>query len=443
MITPASVVGWWAWRRCDDAVVGSTWPMRENIDVAMTNAFDFSVRAIRAALEEIPGTILDEPPQFENVGAGVDPATAVWTYDAGTTPGFETLDAPSNDKPDLGIAEVPSVIFEVPPAVTNSDIERVLGEDRIRELLGLQRIRGLDALGWYVTFHQRKVQHGIYIPLEGMLWLAVNGLGAVHLSVERRVELAFHAILRHELFHFEADCMAANWELATGVDVYWKARGHRNNAGYIELEEALANAYMLRGFKHPPRRLANSGGAYGMLRRYCEQQPEGYRDGPLHAASRRRYLEECRYLSGMFHEVSGASWEAPHAFDTLLLYPNPTLVDWTRCPIIVTDAHDLQRLLGIRVSHFSAVTAIEETAAFRKKLNKADTKIQRLWATRKEQLARSTSLSSLDFKQWKVGGPDCYSVRIDGNYRVHLRHERGSSRWFAIAIGDHRNMGHG
>ncbi|OBI06456.1 hypothetical protein A5715_20135 [Mycolicibacter heraklionensis] len=263
----------------------------------MTNPFDFSVRAIRTALEEIPGAILEEAPQPDNVGSDSDPATAIWVSDgSGAVPDVESLDAPTHNSSDVGIAEAPAVIFEVPLAVTDNDIERVLGEDQIRELLRLQRIHGVDALGWYVTFHQRRVQHGIHIPLEGVLWLAVNGLRGVALPVERRVELAFHAILRHELFHFEADCMAANWELATGVGVYWKARGHRNDAGYIESEEALANAYMLRGFKYPPRRLANSGGAYGMLKRYCQQQPEGYRDGPRYAADRRLYLEECRYL---------------------------------------------------------------------------------------------------------------------------------------------------
>lgn len=410
----------------------------------MTNPFDFSVRAIRSALDEIPGAILDEPPQPEDVGAGSDPATVVWTYDIGATAvGLETLDASTDDDFDEGISDAPAVIFEVPPAVTDNDVERVLGEDRTRELLGLHRIRGVDALGWYVTFHQRKVQHGIHIPFEGVLWLAVNGLGGVPLSLERRVELAFHAILRHEIFHFEADCMTANWELATGVSVYWKSRGHRNENGYIESEEALANAYMLRGFKHPTRRLANNAGTYGALKRFCEQQPAGYEDGPRYAVGLRAYLEECRYLSGMYHEVSGAYWEAPHAFDTLLLYPDPMRIDWTRCPIIFTDAHNLQGLLGIRVSLFPAVTGIEETAAFRKKLKKVDVKRQRLWIKRKEQLGRSTALSSLDFKQWKLGGRDCYSVRVDGNYRVHLRHDRSDARWFAVEIGEHKRMGHG
>ena len=29
-------------------------------------------------------------------------------------------------------------------------------------------------------------------------------------TLDLKLKIAFHAILRHELFHFEADCMAAN-----------------------------------------------------------------------------------------------------------------------------------------------------------------------------------------------------------------------------------------
>lgn len=76
----------------------------------------------------------------------------------------------------------------------------------------------------------------------------------------------FHAVLRHELFHFEVDCMIASWELATGVEVYWASRKYRNAAGYNELEEGLANAYMLRGFKYPSRLLGNAPGTPAVCR---------------------------------------------------------------------------------------------------------------------------------------------------------------------------------
>jgi hypothetical protein len=404
-----------------------------------------SIRAIRAALEEIPGALRDEEPLPEGAGEGGEAATEIWISDPDS--GTDAFDAPGGVLPDEtqddGLSDAPSVIFEIPPEITDAEVEQVLGEDRIHALEQVQQIRGIDALGWYVTFHQRKYQHGVHIPLEGVLLLTIQAFQDVDVPLNRRIELAFHAILRHEVFHFEADCMMANWELATGVDVYWNGRGHRNDAGYIEQEEALANAYMLRSFKHPTQLLSNSGGAYRGLKNFCARQPAGYNDGPNYARTRRQYIDECRWLSSMFHAVSGASWEVPHAFDTLMLYPDPIRIDWSRCPVILLDRHDLLRQLGIRVSYFRQIPEIVETPKFQRAFAKLDRSIQKRWQTRKVDLRRSTQLNSLDFKQWPKAGPDYYSMRVDSKYRAHLRYDRDQSAWFAEAIGDHKAMGHG
>uniref|UniRef100_A1UB30 Uncharacterized protein n=1 Tax=Mycobacterium sp. (strain KMS) TaxID=189918 RepID=A1UB30_MYCSK len=363
-----------------------------------------SVRAIRSALDEVPGAIREEPLP-EDAGAGSKPATEIPLWDPGDE-WFATdvVDAPLESEWEEGVTDEPSVVFEVPPFVTDAGIREALGEDRIQQLRRLHQVRGVDALGWYVTFHQRRYQHGVHIPVEGVLWLVLHALQGVQLTVERRIELAFHAILRHELFHFEADCMTANWELATGVEVYWKSRGLRNNNGYIEQEEGLANAYMLRGFKHPTRLLANSAGTYSALKRFCEHQPPGYDYGPDFARTRTSYLRECNWLSDTYHQASSATWHAPDALDTVIFYPNPVRIDWTRCPIILDDPVDLLQRLGIGVSLFRAVEDVLETPKFRSALSKLDSQLQKLWSTRKADLARSTALKSLDFKPWKKAG---------------------------------------
>ncbi|MBB2769111.1 UNVERIFIED_ORG: plasmid maintenance system killer protein [Mycolicibacterium obuense] len=127
----------------------------------------------------------------------------------------------------------------------------------------------------------------------------------------------------------------------------------------------------------------------------------------------------------------------------MIFYPNPVRIDWTRCPIILDDPVDLLQRLGIGVSLFRAVEDVLETPKFRSALSKLDSQLQKLWSTRKADLARSTALKSLDFKPWKKAGPDIYSVRVNGNYRAHLRHDRDERVWFAEAIGDHKAMGHG
>ncbi|MDT5148278.1 MAG: hypothetical protein QOI01_11, partial [Mycobacterium sp.] len=86
------------------------------------------------------------------------------------------VDAELDDGSEEGPTDEPAVIFEVPPAVTDTDIRNALGEDRLHEIDQLLQLRGTDALGWYMTFHQKAVQHGVYIPLEGVLKLGLDAL---------------------------------------------------------------------------------------------------------------------------------------------------------------------------------------------------------------------------------------------------------------------------
>jgi hypothetical protein len=221
----------------------------------MTYGYVPSVADIRLALDDIPGTIRDEPLP-EDVREGTERATPIWSPDGG-----KFSSAPLSEMQDLlddgdAISDEPGVVFEVPPDLTDAEVRHVLGEQEIGNLKRLEQVRGIDALGWYMIFHQRRYQHGVYIPIKGILLLAIGALAELPVSMERKIELAFHAIFRHELFHFTTDCMTANWELATALDVYFKAKAaYRNASGYVEREEALANAYMLRGFKWPTQAL--------------------------------------------------------------------------------------------------------------------------------------------------------------------------------------------
>src|SRR5215472_1757118 len=318
-----------------------------------------SVYTIRLALEEIEGAIRAEP-SAEDAAAGADLGTPVLHL------GGEKFDRIAElilqDADEAGAAfQQSEVIFEVPPKVTDADVVEALGEGA-GELKRLVQIKGADALGWYLTFHQRAAQHGIYLPIEGIATLAVGALGQLALPIERRLEIAFHAILRHELFHFEADCMAANWELALVRRVYWRAKDESGDLpGYKGLEEALANAYMLRGLRHPGGALRNFRGSYDALKAFCELQPPGYPDGPLYATSRAQYADGCRTLSVNLEATSVGEWAVPaQALDTLIFYPNPFQIDWSRCPILVHDRLGMLRTLGIGLDFFEKITGVVE-----------------------------------------------------------------------------------
>jgi hypothetical protein len=58
-------------------------------------------------------------------------------------------------------------------------------------------------------------------------------------------------------------------------------------------------------------------------------------------------------------------------------------------------------------------------------------------------LAQSTALKASIFKPWKEGGADCYSIRVDGNYRAHGKYDRDESVWSAVEIGTHIALGDG
>lgn len=398
-----------------------------------------SVYAIRIALEEIEGAIRAASSP-EDAAAGRDLGMPVLHLGGEEFDRIGRLIPPGADEAGAA-SEQPEVIFEVPPKVTDAEVFEALGEGS-GEVARQVQIKGTDALGWYVTFHQRVAQHGIYLPIEGVATLAVGALGRLALPLERRLEIAFHEILRHELFHFEADCMAANWELALGRRVYWWSKDEFGDLpGYKDLEEALANAYMLRGLRHPGGALRNSYGSYGALRAFCGLQPPGYRDGPLYAKSRTKYVDGCRTLSANLGRTNAGKWNAPvDALDTLIFYPNPSQIDWRRCPILVFDRFGILNALGIGVDFFETITGVVESSSFVREMRKYGRQLEDKWNRRKERLSRAVGH---EVERWRPGGPNFYSVRIDDNFRTHLRRDPGSGSWTAVSIGDHKSMGHG
>ncbi|MEX3644269.1 hypothetical protein [Mycolicibacterium porcinum] len=415
-----------------------------------------SISYIRKALEQIPDAIRYDDPSTDERSSGADPAIAVWISDPDLQGHARDVteeipaERPSADTGSSQVmADEPTVAFEIPPQVTEATIRNAFGSE-LTKIQQLSQLQALDAYAWYTTFHQKRFQYGVHIPIEGILAFTLHAFADLNLPLERKVQLAFHAILRHELFHFNVDCMTANWEMATGGTVFWAAKErHRSEHGYVALEEGLANAYMLRGFRYPSRTLANPGGAYPELKRFCKRQPEGYRDAEQYVKTRGPYarmdsfFDACCELSLRCRDVAEPAWRPPDELDPLLFYPAVVRVDWTRCPVVILDDHGLLDALGINVAFFRRITDIEETVKFSRSFKKLDRSIQKQWKVSVEKLASSTALSGLGFQPWKLDGADFYSVNVGGNYRAHLRYDRNQARWFAEAIGNHKEMGHG
>jgi hypothetical protein len=74
-------------------------------------------------------------------------------------------------------------------------------------------LHGMDALGWHVSLHVVRVQWGIYIPVTGIAYLMEDVLSKLTATRLTKAHLAFHAILNHELFHFETDYTVVQAEI--------------------------------------------------------------------------------------------------------------------------------------------------------------------------------------------------------------------------------------
>jgi hypothetical protein len=401
-----------------------------------------SINAIRNSLSEVSGALVDDP-WTSPVDLGDTPSVPIHEPEPNTL----TRSSLRGETVEGNLEEEPSIIFEIPPELDDRVVAEALSESGGRNVEALIRISGVDALGWYVPFHYRVAQHGIYISSAGALWLAQQCFKRQysanrHEDLSRKLHYAIQAILRHETFHFAAECMAANWELVTGAPCYTKAVPKlKSAAGYIEHEEALANAYMLRGFRwaSSPTRGAQATQA---LKTFIRKQPPGYRDG-IEYAGADEYAEGCRDLAADYQTCMPRRWWAPRdTFENLGLYPNITQIDWRRCPIILVDESKLFGKLGIIPRFIGSIPSIEETEPFRKQLARLGSRYQALWTSTKRKLANTTSLKGLDFKVWPPRGMGWYSVRLDRNIRAHLRNDASNRLWYAEEVGPHGVMGH-
>ena len=88
----------------------------------------------------------------------------------------------------------------------------------------------------------------------------------------------------------------------------------------------------------------------------------------------------------------------------------------------------------------SGTSFIEESKKFVKSLKRFH-QLKQKWEATKVKLFREPGMNGTDFKEWEAR---CFSVRVDKNFRAHLKPRNDfSGVWEALDIGDHKSMGHG
>jgi hypothetical protein len=216
------------------------------------------------------------------------------------------------------------------------------------------------------------------------------------------------------------------------------------NPKYIEREEKLANAYMLRAFRtaRPPLRVA---GKQVALRNFTLLQPKGYSEGST--VRPQDWDRELALLANEYgrHSASGSRnsrlWNPSFGYDWPGQFPIRPKIDWRYCPIHIID--DGARL-GIPpgwITFFASLANLHEPPEFERKVSALPPPIQRAWFRQRDRLKVAITPGA-DFKRWEKGGPDVFSLRVNDGYRAHGRRERVSNEWVALNIGTHKEMGH-
>lgn len=401
-----------------------------------------SVYELRLALERVDGALKDYEPS--DGPAGEDEAQVVksiWRPEAG-------LDAikqrePSESTEDQDLGEIPDFdpVFSIAPQFEGA--LPVLGETHAHRIRQEILLKGIDALGWYSSFHVRGVQWGAYVSLSGVLYLAQSVFGKLAVSDDIKLRIAFAAILDHELFHFATDYVIGQAELAHHTAWWvWTQEHYRDQTpAYILQEEELANAYMLRRCRSSPAHLRASGKLQS-LREFTLAQPEGYKDGSK--VKPKDWAPKINLMVFYYAYAWVADFERHELFDGAYdwerQFPHLEKVDWRHCPIhLVDDSHRYGLPQGW-VNAFARIESIVETEGFKKRLKKLSRELQVAWERTKTKVALSFT-AGCDFKKWPPAGKDAYSLRVNDSLRAHLALIDGT--WIAIDIGGHKEMGHG
>ena len=176
------------------------------------------INEIRAGMSGIPHSRMDFPPEpsFRGEEPGVT-TTAIWTGDYYDAPDKTQMPEDSFSGSEEGDENETDMPPDFDPVIEiGADVDETfpaLGGEAGEQIRHSILLHGMDALGWYVSFHVVRVQWGIYIPVTGIAYLMKNALSKLRATLDAKAHLAFHAILNHELFHFGTDYTIAQAEL--------------------------------------------------------------------------------------------------------------------------------------------------------------------------------------------------------------------------------------
>jgi hypothetical protein len=351
------------------------------------------IRHVRPSISSIPGALFEAEPDVDERGS-LEGLRTLWSSDDDEWSLNRSAGRPTEEEEPESDAFPPAIedLFEYGAEIDEPTLEEAFGGEggtRIRRSVELER--GTDALAWYVTFHAKGVQWGIYMPLTSIAWMMQSVFGGLRVDWKAKFQVAFRALHQHELFHFAVDYMAAQWEGMVGSACFHPARSLRDPARkYILLEEKMANAHMIRSFWGGPAGLKIRG-RMDALRQFTKKQPPGYCDGGKSTA-RSEFDAGCERLAKAYVEcIPGYDTGRLGGIDLKSMYPLRPAVDWRYCPIHTIADEGRLGIPAIELGLFRRIPTIIESEAFRKDLSRLPELVQQMWESTRAKLATTTA----------------------------------------------------
>jgi hypothetical protein len=295
------------------------------------------------------------------------------------------------------------------------------------------RSRGFDALAFYKSRRFLALapfpgKWGIFYLEPGLRYVASQiALAYPGFGDPRRLALDF--LRAHERFHFAADVQTLMFEATLKRQLYLPLRRALQTQPSIFVEEALANRQAWLWSKKPGVGLEEF--AFDFMK--C--QPDAYErfDEP-----RLELAAEWAAITVDFARPGTSKrWDLAHWVESA---PRG-LMRASLCPEYVIYPDKLSGWFSL-AEVLPPVKAILDSAPLTKLFASRFGHLETQWERTKAKLLENRLLAGLNFKRWPPDGSGAYSVRIDRNFRAHLRHE-GEGQWVAYAFGPHGQMGHG
>jgi len=308
-----------------------------------------------------------------------------------------------------------------------------------RRLDGDVKTKGIEALAWYVSFHNSDDEWGIYIPMSSVHYLAGRLFTNDVKSENVKFDLAFNILLKHERFHFLADYAQTQIELLLGEPCRYLLGKQFQSGQYLEVEEAIANASMLLEM-----RKISTKKQFGKIKNFVNSQPSGYRDAiPYfenfnlfeHGLSEvvKSYVGIVALGKNICLPIASIDW-ASHFFTT-------EKINWGECPVHILHDDERLQLPALVPKFLPCIPDIRETKKFYKKFSKLARQYQDSWVETKADLAtRPPNPKQFEALVGKLRG--IYSVRVGSGHRAHLKPINKYEYWEAFKIGTHTEMGH-